>query len=329
LFFLLFFQALSLTTHMKVSIIGPGALGCLLASTLSLKAPTENKPEIWILDHRPERAQQLAANGLVLEEHNRKLPCRINATADPQKIGTADVIFLCVKSPKVADGLQAAKSIAGPDTLLVTLQNGIGHLEILETHTGAPSITIGVTAQGANMVDTGHVRHAGNGITRLGMLTDKTDRENVILNKTCNLLNEAGIETELVENIIDFVWAKLFVNVGINALTAIHDCPNGQLPESPVTKKQLADAVREAETVARARGIKTLTDPVAVTLEVCQKTSNNISSMLQDVRNRRPTEIDSINGAIVQIAKKLNIPVPVNDDLVHRVKKIEKDYYIG
>jgi len=313
---------------MKVTIIGPGALGCLLASTLSLKTTTENSPEIWILDHKPERALQLAVDGLILEEGNRKFQCRINATADPLKIGTSNIIFLCVKSLNVADGLQAAKTIAGPDTLLITLQNGIGHLEILETHTGAPSIALGVTAQGANMVDAGHVRHAGNGITRLAMLNDKTRRKVDMLKKTGNLLNSAGIETELVENIIDFVWAKLFVNVGINALTAIHNCPNGQLPESPETKKQLADAVKEAETVAREQGIKIFTDPLAMTLEVCQKTCNNISSMLQDVRNKRPTEINSINGAIVQAAKKLKIPVPVNEDLVRKVKEIEKDYFI-
>jgi 2-dehydropantoate 2-reductase len=313
---------------MKVTIIGPGALGCLLASTLTLKSTTEPPPDIWILDHNPERARQLSATGLVLEEDSRKFQCRINATVDPGVIGISDVIFLCVKSLNVTDGLQAAKRISGPDTLLITLQNGIGHLEILEAHAGMPSIALGVTAQGANLVDTGYVRHAGNGITRLGMLNDKACQTADLLIKTGNLLNSAGIETEIVKNIIDFVWAKLFVNVGINALTAIHNCPNGQLPDSPITKKQLSDAVREAEAVASGQKTKIFADPVAVTLEVCQKTCNNISSMLQDVRNRRPTEIDSINGAIVKAAKELDIPVPVNEELVRKVKEIEKNYFI-
>ena len=314
---------------MKVTIIGPGALGCLLASALSLKNKTGTPPDIWILDHKPERARQLAATGLILEEDNRKLQCRINVTADPGEVETSDVIFLCVKSLNVADRLQAAKIIAGPDTMLITLQNGIGHLETLAAHQGTPSIALGVTAQGANMVDTGHVRHAGNGITRLGLLKGQTRQTTDLLIKTATLLNSAGIETEIVDNIIDFVWAKLLVNVGINALTAIHNCPNGQLPESPATQEQLTDAVREAEVVARAQGIEILVDPVAVTLDVCRKTHNNISSMLQDVRNRRPTEIDSINGAVIKAAKELNIPVPVNKELVRQVKEIEKEYFIG
>ena len=86
------------------------------------------------------------------------------------------------------------------------------------------------------------------------------------------------------------------------------------------------DAVREAEPIARAQGIQILADPVAVTLEVCKQTGQNISSMLQDVRHGRPTEIDSINGAIIKAARQLHIPVPVNEELVGKVKNIEKNY---
>ena len=311
---------------MKVVIIGPGALGCLLASSLSLKNTTDKPLEIWILDHRPDRVRQLAQNGLILEEDGRQFHCRVNATADGREIGQADIIFLCVKSIDVADGLAAAQNITADDTLLITLQNGIGHLEILLAHREPPYIALGVTAQGANLVGTCHVRHAGNGITRLGMLNDSTSRLTGILSEVARMMNNAGLETNVTENIMDFVWAKLLVNVGINALTAIHNCPNGQLVESSAIKKQLSEAVREAAVVARARGIQIAADPVAMTMEVCQQTGLNISSMLQDVRSRRPTEIDSINGAIIKAARELQIPVPVNEELVRKVKAIEENY---
>ena len=311
---------------MKVVIIGPGALGCLLASSLSLKNKTENPLDIWILDHRPDRVRQLAQNGLILEEDGRQFHCRINATEDSREIGQADIIFLCVKSIDVADGLAAAQNITADNTLLITLQNGIGHLEILLTHREPPFIVLGVTAQGANLVGPGHVRHAGNGITRLGILNGSPNRQAGILKEVAGLMNNAGIETSITENIMDFVWAKLLVNVGINALTAIHNCPNGELLESTAIKEQLSDAVREAALVARARGIQIAADPVVVTMEVCKQTGLNISSMLQDVRSRRPTEIDSINGAIVTAARQLHIPVPVNEELVRKVKAIEKNY---
>ena len=91
-------------------------------------------------------------------------------------------------------------------------------------------------------------------------------------------------------------------------------------------QEKLAAAVREGENVARGRGIQLPADPLAMTLDVCRKTAQNFSSMLQDVTNRRITEIDAINGAIADAGRKLGIPTPVNDELVRQVKEIEQAY---
>ena len=206
------------------------------------------------------------------------------------------------------------------------MQNGIGHLELLKDKQKPPSIVIGVTAQGANLVAPGHVRHAGDGLTRIGFLKSVSFSKSLLLSKLCNLLNYGGIETLIVDNIMDYVWSKLLVNVGINALTAIHGCPNGKLLESAATKDELAAAVREGEAVARALGIEMIGDPLAMTLDVCSKTARNLSSMLQDVNNKRLTEIDSINGAIVAAGKNLGIPTPVNDELVRKVRMVEQSF---
>jgi 2-dehydropantoate 2-reductase len=251
---------------MKVAIIGPGALGCLLASSLTIKLDQSSKKsfslDLWLLDHNPERARYLTENGLILEEGNQKKPCSIKATANPEEIGPADIVILCVKSPQVSAGLQQAAKLIHTDTLLLTLQNGIGHLELLKDKQNLPSIVLGVTSQGANVVAPGHVRHAGDGLTRIGFLQSASFSKSLLLAKACNLLNYGGIETVIVDNILDYVWSKLLINVGINA------------------------------------GIQLTGDPLAITLDVCRKTGQNLSSMLQDVNNRRPTEIDSINGEI-------------------------------
>jgi 2-dehydropantoate 2-reductase len=315
---------------MKVAIIGPGALGCLLAASLTIKLNHSDRKipelELWLLDHKPERAQKLNEQGLILEENGVRRNCRVNVTADPNVIGPADIIILCVKSPQVAAGLKLASQLVQEDTILLTMQNGIGHLEQLQHRPKPPSIVIGVTAQGANLVTPGHVRHAGDGLTRIGFLKSVSFTRSLLLAKLCNLLNYGGVETVIVDNIMDYVWSKLLVNTGINALTAIHRCPNGKLLESAAIKDMLTGAVREGEAVARALNIQLIDDPLAMTLDVCSKTAQNISSMLQDVNNRRPTEIDSINGAIAAVAKTLGIPTPVNDELVHKVKEIEKNY---
>jgi 2-dehydropantoate 2-reductase len=315
---------------MKVAIIGPGALGCLLAASLTIKVNQSDKkiPELdlWLLDYRPERAKKISEQGLVLEENGVQKYCGIKATADPNEIGPADVIILCVKSTQVAASLKLTSQLVQEDTLLLTMQNGIGHLELLKNKPKPPSIVIGVTAQGANLIAPGQVRHAGDGLTRVGFLKSASFSRSLLLAKVCNLLNYGGVETVIVDNIMDYVWSKLLINAGINALTAIHRCPNGKLLESAATKDLLTAAVREGETVARGLNIELIDDPLSMTLEVCSKTAQNISSMLQDVNNKRPTEIDSINGAIVTAGKKLGLPTPVNAELVQKVKEIEQSY---
>jgi len=308
---------------MKVVIIGPGALGTLLAATLATKS---NKTDLWLLDHNAERAELLSGQGLVLEKDGRKLSCPIKATAEPKAVGPADIIFLCVKSTDVAAGLRQAAKLTHAESILVTLQNGIGHLELIKVYKGPPAIALGVTALGANIVTPGHVRHAGSGLTRIGFMKSASFASSLLLAKVCNLLSSSGMETLIVDNILDYIWTKLLINVGINALTAIHRCSNGQLLESAETQNMLAAAVGEGEAVATAMGINLPEDPLAMTLDVCRKTASNLSSMLQDINSKRPTEIDSINGAIVAAARKLAIPVPVNEELVRRVKEIEKSY---
>ena len=313
---------------MKIAIIGPGALGTLLAATLTIKANSKTPLDVWLLDYKQDRADLLNKHGLTLEKDGLQKHCIINATTAPDDIGHADIIFLCVKYPDVAAGLLEAVKLshAHSQSLLITLQNGIGHLQILKTGKSSPATVLGVTALGANLVTPGHVIHAGSGLTRIGFLKSAGFGISLQLAQVCNLLNACGMETTIVDNILDYVWAKLLINTGINALTAIHRCPNGELLESDEILATMTAAVKEGETVARAEGISLPDDPLAMTIDVCKKTARNISSMLQDVRNKRLTEIDSINGAIVASGKANNIPVPVNEELVMKVKEIEKAY---
>lgn len=309
---------------MKVVVIGPGALGCLLAATLARNA---EDLDLWLLDHRKSRALTVARQGLVLEEREQLYRFQIQATADVLEIGgSADLIFLCVKAHDIVPSLERLTPLLVANTLLVTFQNGIAHLPIMSKLNGNFLWAVGVTSQGATLIGPGHVRHGGRGITRLGFLDPSPEEALSQLHEAAALLNKVGIETEVVANIIEHVWNKLLVNVGINPLTAILSCSNGNLLESATAEARLEAAVREAANVAKAKGIKVVDDPVALTKKVCHATRDNHSSMLQDVLNKRPTEIDAINGAVVEAAKELGIAVPVNEKLVSEVKEVEKGY---
>lgn len=306
---------------MKIAVVGPGALGCLLAAYLS------NKNETWLLDHNPDRAALLDRQGLILEKGKQVVRRSIKATSDPKAIGPADLILLCVKSYSIEKAIGVARSLAGTDSLIISLQNGIGHLPLLpillkETHWG-----LGVTAHGATLTAPGHVLHRGKGPTRIGFLQKElnTGKEDLI-SRAASTLTAAEIETEIVPDIQNHIWTKLMVNIGINALTAIYDCPNGALLKSTEICDLMEKAVREGILVAEKKGITFKQDPLATTRKVCRDTGENISSMLQDVRARRKTEIESINGALIDTAEKMGIATPVNKELVRKINEIEAKY---
>jgi 2-dehydropantoate 2-reductase len=138
---------------------------------------------------------------------------------------------------------------------------------------------------------------------------------------------KAGFEARVTERVQDFIWGKLIVNAGINALTAITRLNNGRLIEYPGTHQILKNAVIEAVHVAREKGIRIIyDDPVKKVEDTCRLTSGNVSSMLQDILGKRRTEIDYINGAIVSEGEKLGIRATTNELLTNLVKTIEESY---
>jgi 2-dehydropantoate 2-reductase len=202
----------------------------------------------------------------------------------------------------------------------VTVQNGLGNEAILKSHFGPERTAAGVTAQGATFLGPGRVRHAGRGPTHVCM----SDRNNGRLAPLVEALNRAGLETHLEEEIENLIWSKLIINVGINALTALVGVPNGQLLGSEATAGLLGELVEEAVKVARALGVRlAYEDPLARVREVAELTGKNRSSMLQDFDNRRATEIDFINGAVVREAEARGISVPVNRTVTQLIKAVE------
>ena len=283
---------------MRFVIVGPGALGCLLAAKLA-EAVKRTGDDLWLLDHNAKRAEQIHRKGILYEKFDLQKRYPVNVCADPRVIGRADILFLCVKSYDIEKTLEFCKPLLfQPRTLLIFMQNGIGHLDIRD-QVGEAAPAFGCSSEGATSLGAGVVRHAGEGTTFFGFLDRPDDTFKGMLAKTASTLQAGGLAVSVSENILTRLWAKLFVNVGINALTAIHDCMNGELLTLYGAKEEMHKAVSEAEQVAVAKGIPIENDPYQATVAVCKATARNISSMRQDVLRKRRTEIDSINGAIV------------------------------
>ncbi|MBW2034693.1 MAG: 2-dehydropantoate 2-reductase [Deltaproteobacteria bacterium] len=290
---------------MHFLIVGPGAMGCLFGSRLKKAGH-----EVTLLDYKQERADIINEQGITVEGVTGKY--RVHVPAVTGKISrTPDVVLICVKSNQTRAAAEGLKTWLGPEARVVTLQNGLGNLEI------------GVTAEGATFLGPGHVRHAGQGETIIGPQGPPEGPVAAIV----SAFNAAGFDTRTVDNVNDLIWGKLIINVGINALTAIIRLKNGRLPEIEGIKTIMDQAVHEAVAVANAKDIRLpYPDPLERVLEVCRATAGNIASMLQDVLKQRLTEVAFINGAIVREGEALGIPTPINRALTCLVQAIEQTY---
>lgn len=302
----------------SIVVVGPGAVGTIITALLILSG----RCRPVLLDHNQERAERLDNTPFTLELQRTKRSVPIRVTADPASLAGARTVLLCVKSFQVDDALFFVRPILRDDTLVVFLQNGIGHLPAAAKLAGQCHVVLAVTALGATLIAPGHVRHGGSGITRMGFFPQPTTAQSEgRLKFLAACLTDASIETRTASAILDWVWLKLLVNVGINPLTVVLNCPNGALLQSTEARSLMEAAVKEGETVAKAEGITLPEDPLARTIQVCRDTATNISSMLQDVRAHRRTEIESITGEIVKRAAVHGISVPVNHDLLEHVRK--------
>ncbi len=309
---------------MHFLLVGPGALGCLLSSIVT-KGLAITGDKLTLLDHNAERAEYLTGHGIVYQLGEACTTFSVTVSSVPQHLGPVDVVLLCVKSYDVVASLALCRPLLTETTLVVFLQNGISHLS-MGGHLGSATAAFGTTTEGATLLRRGHVRHAGSGITFLGLLHTPSEHEALLLAKTNAVFAAGGLQVVTTGNVLARIWAKLFINVGINALTATLACKNGELLTIPGVDDRMRAAVGEAMLIARSEGIAVMDDPYRATRIVCSKTAENVSSMLQDVRNGRRTEIDAINGAVVAKGLSSGIKTPENALLCRQVKKLETGY---
>jgi len=303
----------------KIAVVGPGALGCLLAGLLK----TKTKEEVWLIDNSPERAKLIREEGIRIEGLS-SVSTPINVSADPKEVGPCDLVFICVKSYSTDDACKDIKDLVSNKTFILTLQNGVGNVQVLNDYFGSEHVIAGVTNHGATLIGPGHVRHAGKGDTIIGMYNRKVLGP---VRDASNLLTKCGFEAKISKVIDSVIWSKLIINIGINALTGITRLKNGMLIKDDGARQILRSSVQEAIDVVKRKRIKLIyDDPIQKAESVCKATAANVSSMLQDVLSSKLTEIDYINGVITRQGKALGIPTPVNEVLINLIKTIELSY---
>ncbi len=300
---------------MNIVIVGAGSMGCLVGGYLG-----RAEHDVFLLDVVPERVEPIAESGIVVEGVGGDFEAKARAGLSYE--GPApELVIVCVKAYDTDRAAKQVREWIGEETLVLTLQNGVGNLEHLAHHLPREQLLAGTTSLGANLLHPGHVHHAGEGDTYIGDLAgEELERSKRI----ADLFTQARLTTRATTDIRALIWDKLAVNVGINALTALLRVRNGKLLGEESAAAVMHDAVREGLAVAEASGI-TL-DPEATLKrvhEVARLTASNRSSMLLDVLAERRTEIDAINGAVVRRGKEVGVAVPINETLTRLVHALE------
>lgn len=308
---------------MKIAIIGSGAMGSIYGGILA-----EAGNEVHLIDVFQAHIDKINKDGLcIVNGGNERYIKNIKATKDPEEVGKVDLAIVFVKSTITGIAVKGNSSVLDEDTTVLTLQNGLGNIEKINEVVDSQQIVAGTSTNGGSMVEPGKVNHAGSGGTIIGEINGKVTGRIENLRDTLDL-EDLGPCT-VSENVMGLIWDKLLVNVGINPLTAVTGLKNGELLDYEESIEILESLVGEGVEVARASGINIGRDAISHCKDVCRQTAENTSSMLADVENKRKTEIENINGAIVREGAKFDIETSVNRTMANLVKVKEKTYSKG
>jgi 2-dehydropantoate 2-reductase len=261
----------------------------------------------------------------IVEQDGREHVVPLHATTDAAEVEGSDVVLVLVKAWASGEAVTPLRPYLTRDTIVITLQNGLGNASALRTallNDGVrPHVYLGVTTQAAMRTAPGTIRHTGSGITAIGR---RTNPANAPLRDIATVLTNAGLQTVAVDDIHRWVWRKLAVNAAINPLTALAGVKNAAISTDPGLRYAAETIAREVVAVGKASGVQIdLLEVLAAIEEVARSTGENHSSMLVDLETGIPTEIDAINGAIVAEARRHAIRVPANQLMTALVRARE------
>jgi 2-dehydropantoate 2-reductase len=320
---------------MRIVVIGAGAMGSLFTCLLSQSYLVS---EIWLLDKNKSKIKSLKNTGLRITGLTKFFlkPEKLNITNNPAIVSQSNLILIFVKSYNTKEVVKKIANYLSENTIILTLQNGLNNIETIEKILNEKSknklilnnICAGITSHGATLIKNGLVKHAGKGETIIGPGYRTTKIISLKLKEIQTLFNSANIITKVVETPQEtkqVIWSKLVINSAINPVGAITGLRNGQLIESEPLSNLLYSIAEESNKVATKKRIKLLYPDIRKKInEVCLYTKNNINSMLQDILNNKQTEIDYINGAIINEANNIGVNVPLNRAMYFLVKELQK-----
>jgi len=298
---------------MKILILGAGAMGCLYGAAFHRAGS-----DVVFVDVNQAHIDAINAHGLELETRAGIEHLPIPARRAEEIEGAADLLVVFTKTFHTDAALVQMKRLIGPRTWLLSLQNGLGNDRRLAEHGAAERVLVGSSSLPSDLVGPGKVRSHGEGGSKL---YPAFGGDPAFAQQVCELLSRGGLPAQLEPDIHVAIWSKAIFNAAMNPLCALTRRTPGFLGANPESRAMITAAVEEGVAVANACGIAVPAQPIHDLTEVSMTDhANHEASMLQDVKAGRRTEVDAINGAIVEAGRAAGVAAPVLETLWRLVK---------
>lgn len=300
---------------MKIAVLGAGAMGGLYSAYLS------RHNEVTVIDVNAQVVEKINEDGLEVQEPDGTSQVyHPHAVLSTEGMAPVDLIVVFVKAMFSESALNNNRGIIGPETYLMTLQNGSGHEDMLGKFVPEEHIIIGTTQHNASVAGFGVTKHGGSGMTHMGCVTGDVKR----LQKFADAFTACGLDADVSDGVQKMIWNKMFTNVSASALTGALQVPLGFISADEHAWKLCCQLIREAVDVAAALGMDfDYDEKVAEVKAVCDKSPNGLTSIYADLRDGRRSEVDTISGSIVRAGAKAGVPTPSHRFLVDLIHAME------
>ena len=306
---------------MKIAIVGTGAMGSVYAALLGKAGH-----EVWAIDTWPEHVDAIASSGLSVSGASGTFVVdNLHVGRAPRDAGPCDVWIIATKAWAVDEVAAEIAPLVEPDSIVMAFQNGLGAGERVARHIPPDHILIGIAEGfGSSIPDPGHVHHEGMRLIRIGeMHGGMTDR----VKRIEQMWHDAGFNVRAFVDVTLMIWEKFLCNVTLSAPCAAFDVTVGELMSNPDSWKVALGCTSEAYRLGRAKGIRfSFEDPLRYVTDFAATIPYASPSMRLDHLARRPSEIDVINGMVVELSREIGLDAPYNESLCAILRHRESQF---
>lgn len=300
---------------MKIVLVGPGAMGLLFGGYLS------QKNDVTLVGRNADIMKKIDKDGVRIQDADGKKEIyHPHATAEADKLTEAELVLLFVKAGDSEAALHSVKHLIGPETFLMTLQNGVGHEKLLLQYAPKERVIIGTTNQGSYRLDETSVCHSGLGDTALGAVSGSGET----FASVAETFQACGFPCKLSAQVKGMIWNKLMINASSSVLSGILQMPQGYVVENKAAWNMAQKLIKEICAVATADGYPFSEDEQIERIDRhLRNAPGGYTSIYADLKAGRKTEVAVINGAVVEAGQRLGIPTPTHELILNMVQAME------